>query len=61
MDDKDIQAIAIDLNDTPTIMKAVTALVNMNTDIPAERNALMVAAGEGSFVPIIIQLFVNSD
>lgn len=61
MDESEVQAIAIDLNDTPIIMKAVTALVNMNTDILAEHNALMVAAGEGSFVPIIIQLFANSN
>jgi hypothetical protein len=59
--EKDIQAVVIDLNDTPIIMKAVTALVNMNTDVPAEYNALMVAAGEGTFVPIIIQLFANSN
>ena len=61
MNEKDIQAVAIDLNDTPIIMKAVQALVNMNTDIAVEHNALMVAAGEGAFVPIIIQLFANSD
>lgn len=61
MNEKDIQAVAIDLNDTPIIMKAVQALVNMNTDVAVEYNALMVAAGEGAFVPIIIQLFANSD
>ena len=61
MTERDIEVVAIDLNDTPIIMKAVQALVNMNTDVPVEYNALMVAAGEGTFVPIIIQLFANSN
>tara|TARA_B110000858_G_scaffold170700_1_gene200654 strand:+ start:339 stop:524 length:186 start_codon:yes stop_codon:yes gene_type:complete len=61
MTEKKAGVIAIDLNDTKYIVKAVNALVNMNQDIDVDQNALVLAAGEGPYAPNIMQLFANSD
>ena len=42
--------ISIDLNQTPTVLKAVNLTVMMNMDIEPDMNALALAAGQGKWV-----------
>jgi|TARA_R110001599_G_scaffold131968_4_gene308338 hypothetical protein len=44
------QETSIDLNQTPTVLKAVNLTVMMNMNIEPDMNALALAAGEGKWV-----------